>query len=77
MPICRRKATQLRVALAKPSYRQGYKASRGFANNKGTNKPTHPHSLTSTFVIRLGVFVIRLLESIVSKRATSEIQCIS
>ena len=40
--------------------------SSGFANNKGTDQPAHPHSLISTFVIRL-------LERIISKVATSEI----
>ena len=37
-----------------------------FANNKGADQPVHPLSLISTFVIRL-------LESIISKLATSEI----
>ena len=40
--------------------------SLGFANNKGADQPAHLHSLISTFVIRL-------LESIISKLATSEI----
>ena len=40
--------------------------SPGFANNKGADKPAHPHSLNSAFVIRV-------LESIVSKLAKSEI----
>ena len=35
-------------------------------NNKGADQPEHPHSLISTFVIRL-------LESIIYKRDTSEI----
>ena len=35
-------------------------------NNKGADQPAHLHSLISTFVIRL-------LESIISKLATSEI----
>ena len=39
---------------------------RGFANNKGADQPAHPRSLISAFVIRL-------LESIISKHATSEI----
>ena len=39
---------------------------RGFANNKGADQPVHPHSLIS-------VFVILLLESIISRLATSEI----
>ena len=36
-----------------------------FVNNKGTDQPVHPHSLISAFVIRL-------MESIISKLATSE-----
>ena len=39
---------------------------RGFANNKGADQPAHPHRLISAFVIRL-------LETIISKLATSEI----
>ena len=39
---------------------------RGFANNKGADQPAHPRSLISAIVIRL-------LESIISKLATSEI----
>ena len=39
---------------------------RGFANNKGADQPAHPRRLISTFVIRL-------LESIISKLASSEI----
>ena len=38
----------------------------GFVNNKGTDQPVHPRSLISTFVIRL-------LDNIISKLATSEI----
>ena len=38
----------------------------GFANNKGADKPAHPRSLIS-------VFVVHLLESIISRLATSEI----
>ena len=38
--------------------------SLGLPNNKGTDQPVHPHSLISTFVIRL-------FESIVSRLATS------
>ena len=38
----------------------------GFATNKGTDQPAHPRSLISAFVIRL-------LESIISRPATSEI----
>ena len=38
----------------------------GFANNKGADQPAHRHSLISTFVIRL-------LESIISRFATSKI----
>ena len=38
----------------------------GFANNKGADQPTHPRSLVSAFVIRL-------LESIISKSPTSQI----
>ena len=38
----------------------------GFANNKGTEQPAHPCSLIS-------VFVNGLLESIISKLATSKI----
>ena len=37
-----------------------------FANNKGADQPAHPRSLTNTFVIRL-------LESILSRLATNEI----
>ena len=40
--------------------------SSGLANNKGVDQPAHPPSLISAFVIRL-------LESIISKPATSEI----
>ena len=43
-----------------------YHTPLGFANNKGADQPAHPHSLISTFVIRL-------LKSIISKLATSEI----
>ena len=35
---------------------------RGFANNKATDQPAHPRSLISAFVIRL-------LESFISRRA--------
>ena len=42
------------------------KPVRGFANNQGADQPVHPHSLISTFVIRV-------LESIISKLATGEI----
>ena len=38
----------------------------GFANNKGADQPVHPHSLMSGFVIRL-------LESIISRLVTNEI----
>ena len=38
----------------------------GFANNKGADQPAHMPSLISTFVVRL-------LESIISKLATGEI----
>ena len=38
----------------------------GFANNKGADKPAHPLSLISTFVIRL-------LESSISRLATSKL----
>ena len=38
----------------------------GIANNTGADQPAHPHSLISTFVIRL-------LESIISKHAIGEI----
>ena len=38
---------------------------RGFTNNKGADQPAHPRSLISAFVIRF-------LESIISKLATSE-----
>ena len=40
--------------------------SRGFGNNKGADQPAHSHSLISAFVIRL-------LKSIISRLATSEI----
>ena len=40
--------------------------SSGVANNKGTDQPAHPRRLISAFVIRL-------LESIISKLASSEI----
>ena len=36
----------------------------GFVNNKGADQPEHPHSLISAFVIHL-------LESIISRLATS------
>ena len=39
---------------------------RRFANNKGADQPAHPRSLVSAFVIRL-------LGSIISQPATSEI----
>ena len=39
---------------------------RGFANNKGVDQPAHQRRLISAFVIRL-------LETIISKLATSEI----
>ena len=39
---------------------------RGFANNTGADQPAHPRSLISAFVIRV-------LESIIYKLATSEI----
>ena len=39
---------------------------RGFANNKGADQPAHPRSLISAFVIRI-------LDSIISKLATGEI----
>ena len=39
---------------------------RRFANNKGTDQPSHPCRLISTFVIRL-------LECIISRLAMSEI----
>ena len=42
---------------------------RRFANSKGADQPAHPRSPIS-------VFVIRLLESILSRRATSEISII-
>ena len=44
----------------------GENLSSGFANNKGAELPAHPHSLISTFSIRL-------LESIISKLATSKV----
>ena len=37
-----------------------------FANNKGADQPAHPRIL-------INAFVIRLLESIISRLATSEI----
>ena len=40
--------------------------SSGFANNKGTDQPAHLHSLISAFVIQL-------LESFISRLATSKI----
>ena len=40
--------------------------SSGLANNKGADQPAHPSCL-------INAFVIRLLESIISKFATSEI----
>ena len=39
---------------------------RWFVNNTGADQPAHPHSLISAFVIRF-------LESIISRLATSEI----
>ena len=39
---------------------------RWFANNKGADQPAHPHSMIS-------VFVIHLLERVISKLAASEI----
>ena len=39
---------------------------RGFVNNTGADQPAHPRSLISAFVIRL-------LESIISRLATSKI----
>ena len=41
-------------------------SSGGVANNKGAEQPAHPHS-------RISAFVIRLLESIISRYATREI----
>ena len=38
----------------------------GFVNNKGADQPAHPHRLISAFVIRF-------LESTISKLASSEI----
>ena len=38
--------------------------SSGFTNNKGADQPGHPHSLISAFVIRV-------LESIISRLGTS------
>ena len=46
--------------------RQEKTCFRGFANNKGSDQPAHPCSLISAFVIRL-------LDSIVSKLAASKI----
>ena len=43
--------------------------SSGFANNKGADQPVHLHRLISAFVIRF-------LESIISKLATSNISII-
>ena len=43
-----------------------FRGGGGAANNKGTDQPAHPRSLISAFVIRL-------LESIISRLATSEI----
>ena len=40
-----------------------------YANNKGADQPAHPRSLTSAFVIRL-------VESILSNLATSEISLV-
>ena len=40
--------------------------SSGLENNKGADQPAHPHSL-------IRAFVIRLLECIISRLATSEI----
>ena len=42
---------------------------RGFANNTGVDQPAHPRSLISAFVIRF-------LESTISKLATGEISII-
>ena len=39
---------------------------RRFANNKGADQPAHPRSLISAFIFRV-------LESIISKRATNEV----
>ena len=39
----------------------------GFFNNKGADQPANPHRL-------IGAFVIRFMESIISKLATGEIQ---
>ena len=39
---------------------------RGFANNRGADQPAHPRSLISAYVIRF-------LESVISKLATSKI----
>ena len=40
--------------------------SSGFANNKGADQPAHPRSLISAFIIRL-------MESIISRLATREV----
>ena len=47
-------------------HRQEKTCPRGFANNKGADQPAHKRSLISAFIIRL-------LESIVSRLASSEI----
>ena len=56
------------------SYQMGLDARKpvfgGFANNKGADQPAHTRSLISTFVIRY-------LESIISRLASSEISTFS
>ena len=47
--------------------RRGKTCLRGFANNKGANQPALPRRLISAFVFRV-------LKSIISKHATSEIE---
>ena len=63
------KQQRCRCAFVSAKSRRGPRCEktclRGFANNTGADQPAHPRSLISAFVIRV-------LESTVSKLATSE-----
>ena len=56
---------QMVIDQGRDSPRRKKTSLRGFANNKGADQPAHPGNLISAFVIHL-------LESIISKLATSE-----
>ena len=56
----------MHLKTIKIGHRRDKTCLRGFENNKGADQPAHPRSLISAFNIRL-------LESIISRFATSEI----